>query len=733
MKEPELLKLAREQFAEADEADSTVRTEAQEDLRIYDGSGIWPDRLRMSREGDPKGARPCLVVSDLASRVHQITNDFRQNRPGIKVRPVDDKADKDTAEVFNGIIRHIEEQSMADIAYETANFYQVVTGVGFFRIVEQVYEGKSELCIKQIADPSSVRLDPFAACPVGSDARYAFVTELIPRKDFEREYPNVDLTGWEDGGDDQWVQEDAVRVAEWFRLEERSSNRITKDDGEEVSEEEYWEEAKTKGAKPGTRSTRMDERTVCVWRKLVGNKILKTVELPIRWIPVFRMAGESYVLDGRRVFKGIVRDSRDSVRMVSYNFSSYVEAVALQPKAPFVGAAGQFDGLEDQWAAANSENLAYLEYNPVDVNGQQAPAPQRSQPPLAAQGLIQGLVLAKDALKDTSGMGAASLGQKGNETSGKAILARQREGDVGTFHLLDNASKAIRHAGRVLVEWTPKTYDEVTVARILGEDGQADTAYIDPKQPQAMRKVQTQQGIKTIYNIGVGRYDVVASVGPSFTTKRLEMVDTMNQLFQSFPQAFQVLGDIYLSSQDMPGAEKMARRLKAMLPPQAAAADDDGENQMPPEATAQIQQLQQQLQEGKSIVQELDAENQQLKAKLEAKDVEVQAKLYATDVDLQKTQIQSRTQLAIASQNNETKAAIAGLQQMAQQMQIQMQRQQYVIDTLLSMGQQQSAEVQQEHQRTMDMRNADRTDQDMQFNQQMAMQPPAPETPPAGG
>lgn len=726
MKESELLKLAREQFAEADEADSTVRTEAQEDLRIYDGSGIWPDRLRMAREGDPKGARPCLVVSDLASRVHQITNDFRQNRPGIKVRPVDDKADVDTAEVFNGVIRHTEEQSMADIAYETANFYQVVTGLGYFRIVEKVYEGKPELCVKQIADPSSVRMDPFAACPVGSDARYAFVTELIPRKDFEREYPNVDLTGWEDGGDDQWVQEDAVRVAEWFRLEERSSNRITKDDGEEVSEEEYWEEAKTKGVKPGTRSTRMDERTVCVWRKLVGNKILKTVELPIRWVPVFRMAGESYVLDGRRVFKGIVRDSRDSVRMVSYNFSSYVEAVALQPKAPFVGAVGQFDGLEDQWAAANSENLAYLEYNPVDVNGQQAPAPKREQPAMAAQGLIQGLVLAKDALKDTSGMGAASLGQKGNETSGKAILARQREGDVGTFHLLDNASKAIRHAGRVLVEWIPKTYDEVTVARILGEDGQADTAYIDPTQKEAMRKVQTAQGIKTIYNIGVGRYDVVASVGPSFTTKRLEMVDTMNQLFQSFPQAFQVLGDIYLSSQDMPGAEKMARRLKAMLPPQAAAADDDGENQMPPEATAQIQQLQQQLQEGASIVQDLDAENQKLRAQLEAKDVEVKAKLYATDVDLQKTQIQSRTQLAIASQNNETKAAIAGLQQMAQQMQIQMQRQQYVIDTLLSMGQQQSAEAQQEHQRAMDMRNADRTDQDMQFNQQMAMQPPAP-------
>lgn len=734
MNDKELLGLARTQFAEGYDAESTQRNESQEDLRIYDGSGIWPERLRMAREGDPKGARPCLVVSDLPSRVHQITNDFRQNRPGIKVRPVDDKADKDTAEVFNGVIRHIEQNSMADIAYETANFYQVVAGVGYFRLIEELYEGKPELCIKAIDDPNTVVMDPFAVCPVGSDARYAFITVQVPRAQFVKDYPGVELQPWEEGEDDLWVSDDSVRIAEWFRIEDQSSNRIQTPDGE-VSEDEYWAAAKESGQKGEVRGTRIDRKKVCVWRKLIGNKVLKTVELPIGYIPVFRMVGEAYVLDGRKVYKGLVRDSRDAARMVSYNFSSYVEAVALQPKAPFVGAAGQFDGFEQDWASANSENLAYLEYNTVDVNGQAAPPPQRSQPPLAAQGLIQGLVLAKDALKDTSGMGAASLGQKGNETSGKAILARQREGDVGSFHYHDNAAKALRHCGRVLVQWIPKTYSEQTVTRILGEDDEVDTAFIDPGQQQAVRKIPdpSGQGIRTIYNLGVGRYDVVAAVGPSYSTKRLEMVETMRDLFQAFPQAFQVLGDIFIASQDMPGAEKMARRLKAMLPPQAAQADDDGEQALPPEVTAQMQQLQAQVQEGRSIVTELLSENEQLKQQVQSKDGEIKVNLYKTDADLQKAQLQSRTQLAVASMNNETKAAIAGLQQFAQQMAAQMQRQQYVIDTLLQMSQAQSADVQAQHQREMDLRNADRTDQDQQFNQQMAMQPPAPETPPAGG
>lgn len=729
MNEKQLLELAREQFAEAYEAESKQRAEAQEDLRIFDGSGIWPERLRMAREGDPKGARPCLVISDLAARVHQIANDFRQNRPGIKVRPVDDKADKDTAEVLNGVIRHIEQHSMADIAYETANFSQVVSGIGYFRLLEEIVDGEAELCVKPIEDPNTVYLDPYSD-PIGSTAQWAFVTTMLPRAQVEREFPGVELESWDGGEDDQWVNEDSVRIAEWFRIEDRSKNRITTDDGE-MGEDEYWDKAKASGTKPAVRGTRMDRKKVVVWRKLLGNKVRKTVELPISYIPVFRMVGETYVMDGRKVYKGLVRDSRDAVRMVSYNFSKYTEAVALQPVAPFVGAAGQFDGFEAQWAGANSENFAYLEYNNIDLNGKDVPPPQRSAPPMAAQGLIQGLVLAKDALKDTSGMGPASLGQQGNEKSGKAILARQREGDVGSFHYHDNAAKAMRHCGRVLIQWIPHVYDERDVIRIMGEDGDISTARLDWTQKQAVRRVQTPQGVKSIYNPSIGKYDVIAAVGPSYSTKRVEMVEMMSDLFQANPALVQVLGDIFIANQDIPGADKMAQRLKAMLPPQVLATEEQGDQAIPPEIMVQMQQKDQQLNEAKQLLAMAQQRVDELESTKDADYARLEVDMFKADADFRKAELASRTQLAIAAQNNEVKALIAGFQQQAAELARQQKATEYQINTLLAMQQQASAEEQFEHQKGMDQFNAGQSAQQQEFSQQMALNPP-PDPSPAG-
>lgn len=745
MTDKELLELAREQYAEACEGMTQTREEFEEDVRIFDGQGIWPERLRAAREGDPKGARPCLNISDLAPRVHQVTNDFRQNTPAMKIRPVDDKADPETAKIFNGLARHVEQRSDADMAYENANFYQTVGGEGWFRMVEEYCEGSRELAIRPVFNTRSVKPDPFALDPVGIGMRYCFIDEDVPRAVFEREYPGVEACGWDGEDVNGWVTDDTVKVCEWMHIETSKKNRIKTRDGE-MSEDDYWAKAKKDGANPEVMGTYEEKNTRVVWRKMIAGKILKELDLPITFIPMFRMAGESYMKDGRPVMKGIVRDSRDSVRMVSYMFSTYVEATALQPKAPFVGAAGAFDGFESEWAAANSDNLAYLEYNTVDVNGNPAPPPQRSQPPMASQGIMQGLMLAKDALKDTSGLGAASLGQKGNETSGKAILARQKEGDVSTFHIPDNAAKAIRHCGRVFVQWAPKVYDEAMVARIIGEDGSADKAYLDPSQAESMRKVPQQDGsIRRIYNLGVGKYDVVASVGPSYTTKRVEQAEMMNQLFQSFPAAFQVLGDIFMENQDGPGTDRMAKRLKAMLPPPAAQADgDDDEGQaIPPQLQAQMQQMQQQLEEGKSIVTELMQENDQLKAEKTAKNAEIQAKIYAEDEATKRTTIQGMTAVQVAEMNNESRESIAGLQHTVDRLTLQMQEQQQFMQTLIQVQQSEHSQAldvaNTQHSQGMDLRNADNAEQQQQFSQQQAAEQQAmqaaqaQQTPPAGG
>lgn len=680
-----LLKQARQEFAASQAGESEARDEATEDIRIYEGEGIWDDQLRNSRINDPKGARPCLTVSDLGPRVRQVTNDVRQNKPGIKIRPVDSSADVETAEVLNGIFRHIEQVSMADIAYETANFYQVVSGTGYFRLVVEDSTdepGEQELFIRPIPNPFTVFMDPESLCPVGSTARFCFVVEDMLRKEFDEVYGDrEEATGWDEGDGEGlnelwgqgWMTEDTIRVAEWMRLEQQDTNKIITDDGE-MSEEQYWEQEE----RAPVRATRTDRKIVCMWRKIIGNRILKEVELPITYIPVIRVPGEMFIKSGKPVYKGLVRDSRDSVRMVSYTFSSYIESITVQTKTPYVGAAGQFEGFEDDWVNSNIENAPYLQYNPISIDGTTAlPAPRREPPPMASQGIIQGLVLAKQALKDVTGLGDASLGQKGNETSGRAILARQKEGDVSTFHYSDNLSKAIRYLGTIGLQWIPKVYGPRKVVRILGENGNAQMAYLDQEQTMASRQVpyideQAQlMKVRTIYNLGVGCYDVVTTVGPSFSTRREEAANALSEIFKSAPALIQILGDLYMKNLDVPFSQEASDRLKAMLPPQVAQIANQGQDQakIPPQIVAQLQMMQQQLQEGAQIVQQLQAEKQELLQELHNKDGEVRAKLAGVQAGIDEEKIKSLANINIAEINAESREKIAGLQAQVSHMQ----------------------------------------------------------------
>lgn len=684
-KDSDIIKEALEFFERASDAESTMREEALEDFRIYEGRGVWPEAMRRQRENNPRGPRPCLVINDLPLHVRQVTNDVRQNRPGIKTRPVDDVADPDTAKVFDGIIRHIEQQSFADIAYETANLHQVIGGFGYFRIVDGYApddQDDRELFIKPVANQFSVMFDPDSICPVGSDARRVMISEDVPKAVFQKQYPNAELVPWNEtsSGDHNvdWFSQDTVKVAEYLTLEDRSSNRITvageaeDDEDEELSESDYWDKYQDAENRPEPISTRMDQRTVCVWRKMNGKQVLEETELPINWIPVLRVPGEILLIDGKRVYKGLVRDARDAVRMVSYWFSTYTEVVGLQPKAPYVAAAGTLDGFEDQWNSANIENYPVLQFNPVDINGQPSGPPQRQPSPVVPQGIMQGLLLAKDAVKSTTGQFDASLGQRSNETSGVAIRQRQHEGDVSTYHFTDNLAKAIRHAGRILIQWIPKVYDGKRVARIIGEDGTADYAQLDDSRDEALTKARdpVSQKITRIYNLGVGCYDVLATVGPSYTTKRQEAVDSMTQILQMNPQLFQVIGDIFVKSQDWPGADEMAKRLKTMLPPQVAQANaSEDENQIPPQAQAMIQQLQQKLQEGAQLVQQLHGENEQLKQQMATKQIETQARMQDSQNKLDAEKVRGAANIHVAEIEAENDQRVMHLESQVQQMQ----------------------------------------------------------------
>jgi hypothetical protein len=317
--------------------------------------------------------------------------------------------------------------------------------------------------------------------------------------------------------------------------------------------------------------------------------------------------------------------------MYNYWVSQEAEMLALAPKAPFIGYGGQFEGYGDKWKTANTNNWPYLEVNPdvTDGQGSVLPLPQRAQPPMASSGLLQAKSGASEDIKSTTGQYNASLGMGSNERSGKAILARQREGDVGTYHYGDNLARGVRHVARQLVDLIPKIYDTQRIARIIGEDGDTKMVKINPEQPEPVNKIVDQNGVvlEKIYNPGVGKYDVVATTGPGYATKRQEALEAMAQLLQGNPQLWAVAGDLFVKNMDWPGAQEMAKRFAKTIDPKLM--NDSDEN---PALQAAQQQMQAMGQEMEQMHQMLTNVGKSIEVQdMKRKDFEAQVKAYEAE------------------------------------------------------------------------------------------------------
>ena len=601
----------RHRLKMAQSAYSDSREDELDDLRFMAGSPDnqwqWPADVLATRgsvQGQTINARPCLTINKLPQHVRQVTNEQRQNRPSGKVIPADDNADVQVAEIFNGVVRHIEYMSDADVAYDTACDNQVTYGEGYIRLLTEYCNDETfdqDIRIGRVRNSFSVYMDPTIQDPCGADAEWCFITEDILKEEYERMFPDATpistlySQGVGDQGISSWLQEDTIRIAEYFyNTYEKATLHLYPDNQTAYRGTPQDKQLTAMFGKP-IRSREVDRKKV-MWMKTNGFDVLQEREWAGKWIPVVRVIGNEWEVDGQMYISGLVRNAKDAQRMYNYWTSQEAEMLALAPKAPFIGYGGQFEGYEMQWKTANTTNWPYLEVNPdvTDGAGAVLPLPQRAPPPLPQTGLIQAKMGAADDIKGTTGQYDASLGMQGNERSGKAILAREKQGDVGTYHYVDNLARAIRHITRQIVDMIPKIYDTQRIARIIGVDGEVDMVKFNPSQAEPVKEIRDQMGalIEKVYNPSVGTYDVMVTTGPGYMTKRQEALDAMSMILQSNPQLWTVAGDLFIKNMDWPGAQEMAARFKKILDPKVLAEGDQS-----PEMMAAQQQMEAMTQE----------------------------------------------------------------------------------------------------------------------------------------
>lgn len=628
-------------------ADGENRRDGLDDLAFLKGDQ-WDERIKQARALD---GRPCLTINKLPTSLHQITNSQRQNIPSIKVHPTAEGADQKIAEIVQGGIRHIEYKSKADVAKDTAVNSAAAIGYGYFRLATQYKAEDSfdqEIAFKRIRNPFTVYMDPGSIEVDGSDQQWCILSEKMKRSEFRLMYPDADpcgmngLSGLGDRGLD-WISTDEVRVAEYYRIYREPATAVLLTNGESG-----WKD-KLLALPPGVtiQAERKSTRSVVQWFKLSATAILERAEIPCKWIPVFPVYGDEIDLDGKVYRRGMIRDAKDPARMYNYWMTAATEEIGLRPKAPYIGAEGQFEGHEEKWRNANVRNYSYLEYKPKSLGGQLAPPPQRQQMADVPTGVLAMAQHASDDIKATTGIFDASLGARSNETSGRAINARDRQGETANYHYMDNLNTTLRHVGRCILDMWPKIYDGTRMLEIMGMDGKVNAVKInEPSQEQS----ETGQAIEKILNdmSSVADYSVTISVGPSYDTMRQEAVDGMIQTAQAWPKLMDVAGDKVVRSMDWPGADQIADRIAKTIPmelmtdedKQAAGGEQTVQTPMGPVPVSQVPamlgQMQQQLQQMTQALQ--DAESGLAKAQLDAESRERvaamnnQAKLDVTEL-----------------------------------------------------------------------------------------------------
>jgi hypothetical protein len=581
----DILKEAKEAFelCVAHEADN--RAEALDDIRFARLAEQWPAEVRRRRELD---ARPCLTINRLPAFIRQVVNDARQNRPAIKVHPADDQGDPEVAQIYDGLIRNIEYTSDADTAYDTALDCAVTSGLGYFRVNTRYCDDDSfdqDIVIQRVANPFSIFGDPHSTAADSADWSVAFVVDTLSRDRFKARYKGAGAIDWDalgySGLASPWLEDDRIMAAEYWTRHPVRRQILALSSGEVVGADVYAANKPMFDA-AGISVIGQPREAIGYAVKqhlLTGAEVLQTVDWAGKYIPIVPVFGDEVNIEGRRHLRSLVRDAKDPQRMFNYWRTTSTELVALAPRAPFIGPKGAFKTDADKWATANVENHAFIEYD-----GATPPERQGFAGPPA--GALQEAVNAADDIKAILGLYDASLGAASNETSARAILMRQREGDVSTFHFIDNLSRAIRHAGRILIDLIPHVYSAPRILRVLGPGGEPSTVAVNQPQPP-----NAQAGaVPKVYDLSLGKYDLTVEAGPSFTTRREEAANQMIELIRVFPQAAPVIGDLLAKNLDWPGADDIAQRLKALLPPQLQG---DGQAGAPDQAA--VAALQQQL------------------------------------------------------------------------------------------------------------------------------------------
>lgn len=651
-----LLSTARARLASAQRAEKDSRKEAETDLMFkVGGKGQWNADAYQERKDKN---RPALTINDLGAFSNQVNNEIRQSRPQLHVSAKRD-ATEETAEVYEGLARAIQYESDAELAYDLAARYAVDSSFGCLRMVTEIVDletGEQEIRIQPIFDPSTVYFDPTSKKPTREDARWCIALDCMSKIEFKERWTessaeangfwpeNAEFASWMNPAKDS----DSIIVAEYYCVEKIDSDAVAY--GAEINE----------GASDADRAEHANKAAYARVAKfnqargiehIVVKHLINGVEelepptpIPGMWLPFFPVFGEETWIQGVRHIDSLLRQPRDAQVLTNWSATKMAEILAMASTNPYLVTPRMVQNVEDEWKNINNSNKTYLRFNPDDKVPQ---GPQRvwAEPPI--QALATQLTISRQQIRDVIGLQDPALGQAQYAgQSGVAIGNLQRSGATATYHYQDNLARTIRYLGKVLLFWIPFYYDTEREVRILGEDMEAEIVRVNTPMPYTDPKT----GQVYHHQLDKGRYEVVCTLAPSAQTKRQEADAMYAQMLGAQSDLVDLYAYLYFKNSDTAGAQDAADLVQRAVAMKMPGIFQDQANALPPQAAAQMQAMQTQLQQQGAQVQQL---SQLLKTRGLEKQMEVQSReriaALQSHTELAKTAIQSRTDLGSAT------------------------------------------------------------------------------------
>ena len=666
-----LLTKAKACHKAASTSEAKQRINEREDLEFQIPENQWDPLARKYRQGTATSpGRPMLSVSLLAQPMALIQNQAVAAKLGVEIHPVSEEADPEVAEIKQGLYRRIERDSNASLARLWALDRAKQCGRGWYRINTQWDEDgddefDQEIVIERILNQENVYIDPAAQKPDFSDAQWALIVSYVDVDVFEEMYPKAKSPS-SDSEFKAWASDDP----DWVKADGKNKGVLVA--------EYWWKVTDPQIIKKGKRE-KVKENIRVRYAKLTAREVLEEQDWNGKYIPLVPVIGtELQPFDGERRWEGMVRRARDAQKFFNYSISTLVERMAMEPKAPFVGAEGQFRGHEEEWMLANVRNQPYLEYRPVSHEGTQAPPPARSQVDSSGMSVaLMALDQARSFVQMSTSVYAPSLGempQEQSKQSGRAILALQQQSDAGTSHFLQNlANISMPYEARVVLDLMPTIYDRPgRVVQVLGAEDEPRSVmlgkpYVEkdgqpiplptPGENIPMPAVNPEQ-IKN-YDLSKGKYTVSVSVGKSFQTRLQEGASEIGAILQAAPQLMPIIGPTYFRFRDFPGSKEISDLLKRVREKTMPGIDaKEGEEPSPEQLKGQLEQL-------GAAMKEKDAQLQAAAREIETERAKQEAAVMKAQLDAQtamsKAQLDAETKRTIAAADNATKLEIANL------------------------------------------------------------------------